>query len=124
MAAGLTGTNQEPISGNLASAALPEWNRADARKLRKFGCEATFRETKFPVKSRKIPCSQGISPGASDIRCYLLHFGNGIEGYQRVDPDLFSLGARAHTRAGPRQAAAAQCDSGGCLKRYARYRPL
>jgi hypothetical protein len=58
-----------------------------------------FRGTTFPVKSRKIPCSQGISTGASGIRCYLLHFGNRIERYQWVGPDLFSLHARARERA-------------------------
>jgi hypothetical protein len=58
-----------------------------------------FRGTTFPVKSRKFPGPQGISPGASDIRCYLLHFGNGIAGYQWVSPDLFSPIARARTRA-------------------------
>ena len=58
-----------------------------------------FRGTTFPVKSRKIPCSQGMSAHASDIRCYWLHFGNRIEGYQQVGPDLFSCAARAGARA-------------------------
>jgi hypothetical protein len=58
-----------------------------------------FRGRTFPVKSRKIPCSQGISAGASGIRCYLLHFGNGIERYQQVGPDLFTRRARARMRA-------------------------
>ena len=58
-----------------------------------------FRGTTFPVKSRKFPWSQGILPDASDIRCYLLHFRNRIEGYQQVGPDLFSRRARASTRA-------------------------
>jgi hypothetical protein len=48
-----------------------------------------FRGTTFPVKSRKFPCSQGISAGAMGVRCFLLHFGSGIEEYQWFGPDLF-----------------------------------
>src|SRR3981189_207809 len=84
-----------------------------------------FRGTTFPVKSRKFPWSQGISPGALDTRCYLLHFRNRIEGYQKVGPDLFSRPrASAHPRARRRQMGAAQGDADARLKRYARYRPL
>ena len=58
-----------------------------------------FRGTKFPVKSRKIPCSEGISAGASGICCFLLHFGSKIEEHQRVGPDLFRFRARPRARA-------------------------
>ena len=80
-----------------------------------------FRGGTFPVKSRKIPCSQGISAGASSIRCYLLHFGKGIKRYQRVGPDLFSMRARAREREGGK--GAAEGDADARLKRYAPMSP-
>jgi hypothetical protein len=81
-----------------------------------------FRGRTFPVKSRKIPCSQGISVGASGIRCYLLHFGDGIERYQQVGPDLFSLLARAREREAGK--GAAEGDADPRLKRYAPMSPV
>ena len=77
----------------------------------------------FPVKSRKIPCSQGISAGALGIRCYLLHFGNGIERYQWVGPDLFPLRAGARAR-GRKGAAEGDADADARLKRYAPMSPV
>ena len=78
-----------------------------------------FRGTTFPVKSRKFPWSQGISPDASDIRCYLLHFRNRIEGYQQVGPDLFSRRARddgkwALRKAMPMPASSGMLDTARC----------
>jgi hypothetical protein len=81
-----------------------------------------LRRTAFPVKSRKFPCSQGISMGASGVRCFSLHFGIGIEEYQQVGPDLFSR-ARMRARDGWHRAAR-NAVPGGRLKRYARCRPL
>jgi hypothetical protein len=95
----LTGTNEEHIS-RIA--------RTLCRRGRTAPMLATavnpsvsllFHGTTFPVKSRKIPCSQGNSASASGIRCYLLHFGNRIQRYQQVGPDLFPSSVRALTRA-------------------------
>jgi hypothetical protein len=81
-----------------------------------------FRGGTFPVKSRKIPCSQGISAGASGIRCYLLHFGNGIKRYQWVGPDLYRLACgRASERA---ERGTAEGDADARLKRYAPMSPV
>ena len=83
-----------------------------------------FRGTTFPVNTRKIPCSEGISAGASGICCFLLHFGNGIARYQGVGRDLFRFRARVRARArGTGATGGMQRDGGGRRARYAAIPP-
>jgi hypothetical protein len=84
-----------------------------------------FRGTTFPVKSRKIPCSEGISAGASGICCFLLHFGNGIEEHQRVGPDLSRFRARVCARArGTGTTGGMQADAVGAVRAMLRFHRL
>src|SRR5204863_3575104 len=51
------------------------------------------------LNRENLPVSREFRRAPRGLRCYLLHFGNGIERDQWVGPDLFRFHARPRARA-------------------------